>query len=287
MPATIENSEGEKIPFSGTCSFGRTPSNTVALTDNGVSRRHAIIHYQDGGDYLLVDLGSTNGTMLNGRYLHRPTVLKSGDRISILSQSFSFFNQDEEGVPGQPGGTSTPFDQKTIASIGFVDCWLLVADIRGFTKFSQTIAPDELTRMVGKWLLSCSDIIENHSGVINKYLGDGFLAYWRDAEDMNRRVAGAIDAFKVIQAKGDPNFRIVLHYGSVAIGGAPGHGEESMLGPDLNFAFRMEKVASKEGADLVFSEAAFDKWPETLPHETFNSDVPGFDGTRLFYSVVD
>ena len=49
----------------------------------------------------------------------------------------------------------------------------------------------------------------------------------------------------------------------------------------------MEKVASKEGADLVFSEAAFDKWPETLPHETFNSDVPGFDGTRLFYSVVD
>ena len=69
MPAVIENSEGEKIPFSGTCSFGRTPSNTVALTDNGVSRRHAIIHYQDGGDYLLVDLGSTNGTMLNGRYL--------------------------------------------------------------------------------------------------------------------------------------------------------------------------------------------------------------------------
>jgi pSer/pThr/pTyr-binding forkhead associated (FHA) protein len=52
--------------------------------DDGVSRKHAEIRWQDDG-YYLVDVGSTNGTILNGEMLppQHPTLLTHGDRIRI------------------------------------------------------------------------------------------------------------------------------------------------------------------------------------------------------------
>jgi hypothetical protein len=53
--------------------------------DEAVSHRHAKIELDAGGNVFLVDLGSTNGTMLNGKLISAdtPVKLKDGDRISI------------------------------------------------------------------------------------------------------------------------------------------------------------------------------------------------------------
>src|SRR5205823_13622832 len=64
---------------------------------------------------------------------------------------------------------------------------------------------------------TCKEIIEKHNGVINKYLGDGFLAYWPDAETKPEEIAAVICALKELQQKNTPDFRIVVHFGSVAI----------------------------------------------------------------------
>lgn len=62
--------------------IGRDADNEVVLSDLQVSRHHTEVR-RDGDTYQVVDLGSRNGTYLNGRLVQRPTVVHAGDIISI------------------------------------------------------------------------------------------------------------------------------------------------------------------------------------------------------------
>jgi len=72
-----------------TVAIGSHPSNDVVLDDTTVSRRHATITRKEGG-YQLADLGSTNGTYVNGRQVRKPTLLTSGDEIKFGSVRMGF-----------------------------------------------------------------------------------------------------------------------------------------------------------------------------------------------------
>jgi signal transduction histidine kinase len=75
--------EGKQFELTApTISVGRHSSNAVALHDTQVSRRHMELRAQPGGGYQVFDLGSGNGTLLNGQRVHEAT-LRSGDTISI------------------------------------------------------------------------------------------------------------------------------------------------------------------------------------------------------------
>lgn len=71
--------EGEQL------TIGRDSTNGVAINDAEVSRKHSRLTFQ-GGKYVLEDLGSTNGTFVNGQRLAGPVVLKSGDVVSLGEQ---------------------------------------------------------------------------------------------------------------------------------------------------------------------------------------------------------
>ena len=62
--------------------IGRDSSNNVPINDAEISRKHSRLSFQ-GGKYVLEDLGSTNGTFINGQRLSGPAVLKSGDIVSL------------------------------------------------------------------------------------------------------------------------------------------------------------------------------------------------------------
>lgn len=77
---------GVTFPLEGDqLTIGRDSTNGVAINDAEVSRKHARMMFQ-GGKYVLEDLGSTNGTFVNGQRLAGPVVLKSGDVISLGEQ---------------------------------------------------------------------------------------------------------------------------------------------------------------------------------------------------------
>lgn len=63
-------------------SIGRRRANDVVIGEKYVSDRHAAV-YRRNNEYWLEDLGSTNGTYLNGRPVHRPVRLSDNDRITI------------------------------------------------------------------------------------------------------------------------------------------------------------------------------------------------------------
>jgi pSer/pThr/pTyr-binding forkhead associated (FHA) protein len=65
------------------CSIGRAPTCDVVLAEDQLaSRRHALLRYE-GGRYSIVDLGSSNGTYVNGVEIREATALAAGDRISV------------------------------------------------------------------------------------------------------------------------------------------------------------------------------------------------------------
>ena len=69
--------------------IGRSRQCEVVLDDPNVSRQHAEIRPR-GGSWVLTDLGSTNGSSINGRRINGPEVVKPGDEIEIGTSRMQF-----------------------------------------------------------------------------------------------------------------------------------------------------------------------------------------------------
>jgi pSer/pThr/pTyr-binding forkhead associated (FHA) protein len=120
---TWKTTDGATHEFEMTASeisIGRAPTCDIVLNDDQmVSRRHAIIRRQ-GNVVTAVDLGSSNGTLVNGSEIHDSTQLKDGDRVTIGDHDLMFTAAQEgagalSAAPGAPvvetiriGGSSTP-----------------------------------------------------------------------------------------------------------------------------------------------------------------------------------
>src|SRR5438105_11828661 len=279
--AWLEASDGTRHPIKGNCSVGRAMANTIVLESPKVSRRHALIHLQNIGELWLIDFGSSNGTFLNKRRIHRPIRLTDGNHITIGDQLFTF---------RQPVTISekhkTEIMQRTLREIETIPCWLLVADIRGFTPLSRQMRSEDLDLLLGAWILDCKEIIENQHGIINKYLGDGFLAYWAETRTSPEEIVAVISALKQLQGQGGPEFRAILHFGAVAVGGIASMGEESLLGGEVNLIFRLEKLASSLGETCCVSEAANAKLHGLLPARSLGEfELKGFEGKCAFFAL--
>jgi Tol biopolymer transport system component len=87
--------------------IGRERDNDVVLLDLKSSRYHAEI-YLDGGEWLLTDLDSANGTFLNNRSLSEPTILKNGDRINIGETELVFTTAEPTGSAHSAAGPPPP-----------------------------------------------------------------------------------------------------------------------------------------------------------------------------------
>src|SRR5207245_4748682 len=127
---------------------------------------------------------------------------------------------------------------------------------------------------------------ENHHGIINKYLGDGFLAYWPDAATTPEEIATVICALKELQQKMLPEFRLVVHFGPVAFGGIASMGEESLIGGEVNLIFRLEKLAGSLGESCGLSQTAHTKLGELIRARSLGEfELKGFEGKCAFFAV--
>lgn len=83
--------------------LGRDRHAAISVPDKRLSRRHAVVQYRPGEGFSLVDLGSTNGTFVNGEQIQQRRLLQDGDRVRLGSLSFAFFLCDRaEDVPEVP-----------------------------------------------------------------------------------------------------------------------------------------------------------------------------------------
>ena len=124
----------------------------------------------------------------------------------------------------------------------------MFADLRDFTAFSEYLQPEDLMRIINRYLGAASDAVTTHDGIVDKYLGDAITALWNT--QLNHQADHAIRALwaakaimeevRALHAVVDPDHR--LHFG---IGIHTGHSVLGMVGG----ANRIEFAALGEATD--------------------------------------
>ncbi len=146
---------------------------------------------------------------------------------------------------------------------------LLFLDIRSFTSFSENLPPRAVLEFLDEFLGEMSRIVMGHDGTVNKFLGDGLMAFWgaptrqedhavravRAALDIRRRLA-ELNRERVTKGLKPVAVGVGLHTGSVAagmLGGAEQH-EYTVIGDTVNVASRLESLTKTLGTDVLLSE---------------------------------
>ena len=281
--AFLEGADGEHTPVRASCAIGRIPGNDVILDDDRVSRRHAMITRREAGEFWLMDLGSRNGTFLNRRRLLQPAKLNDGDEVEIGGHCFRFRQEAPPATPSVSGAAA-----ETIREVQSIPCWLLVADMENSTKFITRTSAQQFAERTQQWLTRCREIVERHDGAINKFLGDGFFAYWRHHARTPRQVVAAVKELRGLPGTGAPQFRLAIHFGTVVAGGGATLGEESLMGPEVHFVFRLEKLAATLARNSIVSNTAARHLAPLIPLESLGGhSLHGFEGGHLCYAITN
>jgi hypothetical protein len=97
--STLVLPDGRRVVLeTETVTLGRLPECELALADAGVSRRHAELRRSPEGNWVVGDLGSTNGTKVNGQRISGQRALEDGDEITVGSTTLRF----ETRAPAHP-----------------------------------------------------------------------------------------------------------------------------------------------------------------------------------------
>lgn len=281
LQSWLEFPDGRRFELRGTITVGRSPENGLVLTDDQVSRKHAIIQMQGDREFWLVDLGSANGTYVNNRRISQPVPLHRGDVILIAETQIEFHSELLTGVHT----IGRQMMASTMMSIKQTDCWLMIADIIGSTRLAQEMPPEEWPRVTGTWFKACRQVIEGCRGQMSKYLGDGFFCYWQDVPGSQFELQKTLEKLRALQAKSSPPFRVVLHHGPAVLGSVPTMAEANLHGPEVNFVFRIEKVAGGLGLPVMLSERAHDRLG-LGGSQVGEADVEGFRGRFRFFGAT-
>ena len=94
----VRPAQGEpfEVEIGNTATIGRSRENTISLhTNPHVSRQHAVIRCHNAYQFQIMDLGSRNGTFVNGRRVITPTILTHGAVIRITNNELIFEQSDE------------------------------------------------------------------------------------------------------------------------------------------------------------------------------------------------
>lgn len=104
--ATLTLPDGRRVVLDqDKVTLGRLPECELALADVGVSRRHAEVRRGADNTWAVWDLGSTNGTKVNGLRISSPRSLQDGDEITVGSTSVRFATTASKPDAGRPGET--------------------------------------------------------------------------------------------------------------------------------------------------------------------------------------
>lgn len=252
-----------EVPIGNTATIGRTRENTVSLLASPrVSRQHALIRCYNGYQYQLIDLGSRNGTFVNGQRVVMPVTLENNARIGIADHEIVFALESSElsddSLADTLAGTLAGRRRPETGGVA-----LLVCDIRGFSTISEKVPAEELAPLLGHWFREVGNLIHQSSGTVDKFIGDGVLAYWRGREK-NGDVQMAYEVAQQLLALAAKQkwpvapmvIAVALHYGKVTFSniGVDAQRDATIIGDAVNTVFRLEALMKELGERLVLSE---------------------------------
>jgi adenylate cyclase len=158
---------------------------------------------------------------------------------------------------------------------------ILFSDLAGFTSIAERLAPEQVSAVLNRHLSEITEAILEHSGTVDKFLGDGVMAFWgaplADAGQTEHAVRAAIEmqrrmhelAAELAAQAGGAAFgmRIGLHRGECIVGNMGGDNrfEYTAVGDAVNLASRLEGANKVYGTRILASEAVAEACKAAIP----------------------
>jgi adenylate cyclase len=181
---------------------------------------------------------------------------------------------------------------------------IMFVDIRSFTQRTANLPPGETVRMLNEFLRVMVNVVETcHNGIINKFLGDGFMALFGVGADATNHADDALAAGRdMLSALEELNTRLLrenrepiavgigIHTGPAIVGsiGSPERLEFTAIGRAVNIASRIEGLTKTVHRSLLLTEATathllLKTALEDLPPQT----VRGVQESIRVYSIAE
>jgi len=214
-----------------------------------------------------------------------------------LHEIFSRYTSAElvENLIKNPGQIDLGGVSKTAA--------ILFSDIAGFTAFSSKFSPKEVVSLMNEYLSRMTEVVLNHQGEIDKFIGDAIMARFGVLSDLPYPARNAVEAACAMleeldqlrnewAARGLENFniRIGIATGPVLAGniGSTRRQEFTVMGTTVNLASRLEALNKELGSRILVDEETFSHLPKGLKFvKRENQRIRGLDGAMTVYEIQE
>ena len=151
-----------------------------------------------------------------------------------------------------------------------VDISVLFADVRGFTSFSETIAPEKLVSVLNRYLAAMAEAVLAQEGTIDKFMGDAIMAWFNAPVQQKDHTLRAVKAalairdsvealYKELPKDSHLAFGAGIHYGDAVLGliGTERRLEYTAISDSVNTAKRLQENSAKN--QIIISREAFER----------------------------
>ncbi|MBI4892087.1 MAG: adenylate/guanylate cyclase domain-containing protein [Acidobacteria bacterium] len=265
------------------CRIGRAAHNAIVLESPHVSRNHALVDCPGGLHCVFTDLGSSNGSSINGVRVSTPQVLHDGDLIALGNFRLHFRQ------PLQGGACDSQSVSRTVRRVIDSEITILVVDIRGYTQLSAALGPRRISEVVGCFIRECGALLLAQGAWSQKYIGDAVMAVWLHdpaAPDsaVVHKALRSLYGIHQFAATLQQRFQLEapvrigggINTGMASIGnlGSLAEADHTALGDPVNKAFRLESATKDAGCEILIG-------PATLEHLSPDPPGPPFQHQQL------
>jgi adenylate cyclase len=296
-PYLVAESTGRRFPLGEGQSWaiGRGDGCAVLLDSRSVSRLHALVQRKDGGDLALVDLGSRNGSFVNGVRVSFPVVLRDHDRLVFGDQELIFRNP----APSESSLAAAPVDMRdepTTALHTHSLATIMVVDIRDFTPLARTLTESLLSQTIGTWFLRSGQITQRMGSWAQKYIGDAVMAVWvhdnpkqvgadllRTLRAISEINAATEEISKTLPLPAPLRIGAGVNTGPAIIGGT----DYTALGDTVNAAFRLESATKSLGMGVAIGEKTYEHIvsPALSSFTRKQVELKGYEGPSIAWAI--
>jgi class 3 adenylate cyclase len=154
------------------------------------------------------------------------------------------------------------------------DMTVLFSDVRGFTIFAEPLEPREVFVILNEYLTVMSDIIYDRQGTLDKFIGDGILAFWGAPVSQEHHAELACrTALRMVQELDRLNDRwavaghppltmsIAIHSGTMLVGnvGSVSRFDYTVMGEAVNVGAQLEHLNRRYGTTVIVSAATIER----------------------------
>jgi adenylate cyclase len=206
---------------------------------------------------IIVMLAAGIATAFVARQIRRQ-VTKSLEEVQERNRVIGVFGQHVS-----PQVVERILDQQVALTSETREVCVMFLDIRDFTHFSENRPPDEVVAYLNSLFEVMVEVVNRHDGIVNKFLGDGFMAvFGAPISSGKERVSAVNAALEILQAVEQAStsgsitstrIGIGLHAGSAVTGpvGSRDRQEYTIIGDVVNLASRVESLNKEHGSRLL------------------------------------